>query len=196
MSVMKAPTLLLLSEHVRTEVQQQLQSLCRPTSVARFVRYYFDIWHLNCRIVHRPSFGFDTCDESLILAVIFLGAMYSPDAAERLDASAVLEHTESYIFSCLPQPSSADRHGQEESGGAGDDEKDFQIVQAAFTTVINLFWTGAGAQKRRAATELFDIVVEVRAICVWFEVGLHLMTLRFTECALTGVDGFCPIARR
>ncbi|GAB7336266.1 hypothetical protein MBLNU13_g09023t1 [Cladosporium sp. NU13] len=33
-------------------------------------------------------------------------------------------------------------------------------MQAAFTMVITQFWTGTGAQKRRAATELFDTVVE------------------------------------
>jgi hypothetical protein len=194
--VMKAPTLLLLPEHVRTEVQQQLQNLCRPTSVARFVRYYFDIWHLNCRIVHRPSFGVDTYDISLVLAVIFLGAMYSPDATERLDASAVLEHVESYVFSCLPLPSLSDRHRQEVSDGAGDDERNFQIVQAAFTMVINLFWTGSGAQKRRAATGLFDVVVEVRAIRMYLEVGQCLMTPRSTECALTRLDDFRAVTRR
>jgi len=166
LSVMRAPTLLLLSEHIRTEVQQQLQNLCHPASVARFVKYYFNIWHLNCRIVHRPTFGIDTCDDSLVLAVIFLGAMYSPNAAERLDASALLEHAESYIFSCLPLLSSADGHQQKEPGSVCDDENDFKIVQAAFIMVINLFWTGAGAQKRRAATELFDNVVEVGAISV------------------------------
>lgn len=168
-SVMKAPTLQLLPDHVRLEAQQQLQDLCRPTCVARFVAYYFDIWHLNCRIVHRPSFGFDTCDISLVLAVVLLGAMYSPDANERLTASAVIDHVESYIFSCLPFSTPADVNYHEGSDAVSDDEQEFQIIQAAFTMVITQFWTGTGVQKLRASTRLFDIVVEVRGICLYFQ---------------------------
>lgn len=166
MSVMKASTLQLLPDHLRLEAQQQLQGLCRPECVTRFVAYYFDIWHLNCRIVHRPSFGFDVCDESLVLAVVLLGAMYSPYTAERLTASTVIDHVESYIFSCLPLSLSADGDCDIGPYAMKNDEKEFQIIQAAFTMVITQFWTGTSAQKRRAATELFDVVVEVRAMPV------------------------------
>jgi hypothetical protein len=81
--VMTAPSLLALRDVERTEVQQQLQNLCRPARVSRFVAHYFDMWHRNCRIVHRPSFGLSTCHEPLVLAVVFLGAMYSSNPAER-----------------------------------------------------------------------------------------------------------------
>jgi hypothetical protein len=47
-SVMKAPALLLLQDHIRIEVQHQLQNLCRPACVTRFVAHYFDTWHRNC----------------------------------------------------------------------------------------------------------------------------------------------------
>jgi len=193
---MKAPTLLPLSDHTRLEVHQQLQDLCRPACVARFVAYYFNIWHLNCRIVHRHSFGFDMCDESLILAVVLLGAMYSPDSTERLTASAVIDHVESYIFSCLPLSPSADGHRHEDTRSASDEgeEQEFQIIQAAFTMVVTLFWTGTGAQKLRASTRLFDIVVEVRAICAYFETRQHLIKTHRTECALTRLDDFCTVS--
>lgn len=195
-SVMKAPTLQLLPDHVRLEARQQLQDLCRPTCVARFVAYYFDIWHLNCRIIHRPSFGFDVCDESLVLAVVLLGAMYSPDSTERLTASAVIDHVESYIFSCLPLPPSADGNRREDTNSASgeDQEQEFQIIQAAFTMVITLFWTGTGAQKLRTSTRLFEIVVEVRKICNYSEARQHLTATHRTECALTRLDDFCTIS--
>jgi hypothetical protein len=185
---MKAPALQLLPDHVRLEAQQQLQDLCRPACVARFVAYYFNIWHLNCRIVHRPSFGFDVCDESLVLAVVFLGAMYSADSTERLKASAVIGHVESYIFSCLPLSHSPDGNYHEGSNAVMGDEQEFQIVQAAFTMVITQFWTGTGAQKLRASTRLFGIVVEVRIIRVSFEIRKHLITPHHTECPLIGPD--------
>lgn len=168
-SVMKAPTLLLLQDHVRIEFQHQLQNLLRPACVSRFVAYYFNIWHLNCRIVHRPSFGLGVCNKSLVLAVVLLGAMYSPDAIERLAASAVVEHVESYIFSCLPFSSAGEENDKIDSGCSNNDEHRFQTIQAAFTMVITLFWTGNDAQRLRAATELFGIVVEVRATCSYYD---------------------------
>jgi hypothetical protein len=192
-SVMKAPTLQLLTDRGRLEAQQQLQDLCSPACVARFVAHYFNIWHLNCRIVHRPSFNFDTCDSSLVLAVIFLGAMYSADPTERLTASAVIDHVESYIFSCLPLSRSPDESCHEGSNAVTGDEQDFQIIQAAFTMVITQFWTGTGAQKLRASTRLFDIVVEVRTIRVSFEIREHLITPHCTECALTRLDDVLAI---
>jgi hypothetical protein len=124
--------------------------------------------------------------------------MYSPNATERLTASAVIDHVESYIISCLPlsHPAGEDRH--EDPNGASDEEQDkeFQIIQAAFTMVITLFWTGTGAQKLRASTGLFDIVVEVRALCVYFEVRQHLMTSNRTECALIRLDDLRTVTRR
>jgi hypothetical protein len=172
--VMTAPTVLLLQDGDCLEVQQQLQNLCRPASVARFVSYYFNIWHHNCRIVHRPSFGLDACHEPLILAVTFLGAMYSSDPLERVAASAMLEHVESFIFSRLPSSSQPGSSDQGISGAVTDDEESFQGVQAAFLTVITLFWTGTEVQKRRAATDLFSIVVEVSSshLCFSCEHGL------------------------
>lgn len=193
---MRVPTLLLLTDHARLDIQQQLQDLCRPACMSRFIGYYFDIWHLNCRIVHRPSFGFDVCDESLALAVALLGAMYSPDPTERLTASAVIDHVESYIFSCLPLSPSADVHSHEGISDTSDEEqeKEFQTIQAAFTMVITLFWTGTGAQKLRASTSLFDIVVEVRAIRVHLVSKRHLMTTHRTECTLTRLDEFYTVS--
>lgn len=175
--VMTAPSLLLLPDHERAEVQLQLQNVCRPTRLTRFVAHYFDIWHRNCRTVHRPSFGLDTCCEPLVLAVIFLGAMYSSNSMERIAVAAVIEHVESFIFSCLPSASPEFEPDGQTPGAASNDEQEFQSVQAAFLMVITLFWTGTEAQKRRAATELFDIVVEVSASRLHNALRQHLMTL-------------------
>lgn len=192
-SVMKAPTLQVLPDHVRLEAQQQLQDLCRPACVARFVAYYFNIWHLNCRIVHRHSFGFDVCDSSLVLAVVFLGAMYSADSTERMTASAAIDHVESYIFSCLSLSRSPDESCHEGSGSVMADEQEFQILQAAFTMVITQFWTGTGAQKLRASTRLFDIVVEVRTIQMSFEILEQLIRPHHIECAFTRLNDVLTI---
>jgi hypothetical protein len=146
--------------------------------------------------VHRPSFGLDVCDESLVLAVILLGAMYSSDATERFAASAVIEHVESYFFSRLRLSSVRNELRQEDSNVASEAEQEFQIIQAAFTMVITLFWTGNDAQKLRAATELFDIVVEVRVIRAYPKLGQRLTIPYCTECAITRLDDLRTVSRR
>lgn len=194
--VMTAPSLLALRDTERAEIQQQLQNLCRPARVSRFVAHYFDIWHRNCRIVHRPSFGMSTCHEPLVLAVVFLGAMYSSNSAERTAVAAVVEHVESFIFSCLPSSSPAVDHDDKTSSVIRDDEHKFQDVQAAFLMVITLFWTGTEAQKRRAATQLFDIVVKVSDFLSDYTLKECLMASSTrTECALTGYDVMYTISR-
>jgi hypothetical protein len=178
-NVMTAPTVLLLQSPERMEVQQRIQSLCSPACVVRFVSYYFSIWHRNCRVVHRPSFGLNTCHESLALAVIFLGAMYSPDPVERVGASAVIEHVESFVLCSQPSSFPRDRSDEESPGAAIDSEEIFQSLQAAFLMVITLFWTGTEVQKHRAATEAFTNVVKVRTS------RLHiLLELRLTNDTL------------
>ena len=178
--VMTAPSLQALSKDERAEIYQQLQDLCSSAHVSRFVAYYFDIWHRNCRIVHRPSFGLNTCHEPLVLAVISLGAMYSSNVMERIAAAAVIEHVESFIFSCLPPSSAEVEHGREAPSAVSDDEQRFQSVQAAFIIVITLFWTGTEVQKRRAATQLFDVVVEasIFALAPWTQKAISDDTLR------------------
>jgi hypothetical protein len=88
---------------------------------------------------------------------------------------------------------SADADCNEEFASPNDDEQEFQIIQAAFTMVITQFWTGTGAQKRRAATELFDNVVEVRAMRVCWQTRQYLMTNHHTESALVRFDDICAI---
>ena len=195
--VMTAPSLLALQDHERAEIQQELQNLCRPARVSRFVAHYFDIWHHNCRIVHRPSFGLDTCDEPLMLAVIFLGAMYSPNPVEPIAVAAVIEHVESFIFSCLPSSSPEAEHDGGATSVAKDNEQEFQNVQAAFLMVITLFWTGTEAQKRRAATELFDVVVEVSTFRWHHRIKQYLTTsCARTERTNTGLAVMHAIPRR
>ena len=178
--VMIAPSLLLLQDQERDDMQLQLQNLYRPARLTRFVAHYFDIWHRNCRIVHRPSFNMDACYEPLVLAVIFLGAMYSSNSMERIAVAAVIEHVESFIFSCLPSASLESEPDAQKPSVANNDEQEFQNVQAAFLMVITLFWTGTEAQKRIAATELFDTVVEVSALCPQCQLESCLM--EFCSC--------------
>ena len=197
MRVMTAPSLLLLQGHERAELQQQLENLCRPARVTRFVAHYFEIWHRNCRIVHRPSFGLDACHEPLVLAVIFLGAMYSSDSMERIALAAVIEHVESFVFSCLPSASPEVEPIERTSSAASGDERGFQNVQAAFLMVITLFWTGTEVQKRRAATELFDVVVEVSTFRSGNTIKQCLMTLfHGIELPILGLVVMHAVSRR
>jgi hypothetical protein len=195
--VMTAPSLLALPNDERAEIHHQLHNLCLPARVSRFVTHYFEIWHRNCRIIHRPSFGLNTCHETLVLAVIFLGAMYSSNAMERIAVAAVIEHVESFIFSCLPSSPGEVEYDRETSSIASDDEQKFQSVQAAFLMVITLFWTGTEAQKRRAVTQLFDIVVAVSSFR-WHHGLEHHLTLpcACTECTIAGTDVMHAIPRR
>ena len=99
---------------------------------------------------------------------------------ERIAAAAVIEHVESFIFSCLPPSSAEVEHGREAPSAVSDDEQRFRSVQAAFLMVITLFWTGTEVQKRRAATQLFDVVVEAStfALAPWTQEAISDDTLR------------------
>lgn len=104
--------------------------------------------------------------------------MYSPDAANRHTAGAVMEHVQSYLFSCLSSSSRSDESGQADPDAAIEGEPEFQIIQATFLMVITLFWGGSESQKYEAATELFDRVIEVRTI--WMHAMLEQQLMEHT----------------
>lgn len=74
-SLLESTTLLNLPTDQRLNVQATVDDLLTPSRVQRFLGYYWNSWHRNCRIVHRPSFDSSATYEPLLVAIISVGAM-------------------------------------------------------------------------------------------------------------------------
>ncbi|EME80962.1 uncharacterized protein MYCFIDRAFT_7209, partial [Pseudocercospora fijiensis CIRAD86] len=151
-SILCVPSVTRMGEAEQESVTAQLKHLFAPTSTAKFLRYYFDCWHPNCRYVHKPSFRVDDTNEPLLASMALLGAMYSPDEDERTMASEIMYHAEKYVFFHEPL------FGEQSVGkcSAAAQHGDFQTIQAGLCMLIIQFWTGDEAAKQRAMALRFD----------------------------------------
>ncbi|KXT18446.1 hypothetical protein AC579_8159 [Pseudocercospora musae] len=130
-----------LGEAEQKSMTAQLKQLFAPSRTARFLRYYFDCWHRNCRYVHKPSLSVEDKNEPLLPSMA--PSISSADEDERAMASEIMFHAEKYIFfhgplfgeQSLGKCSAAAKHG------------DFQTVQAGLCMLVIQFWTGDEAAK-------------------------------------------------
>lgn len=154
--IMSAASVQRLGSTEKVDIKAKIDRMLTASQVSACIACYFRGWHRNCRTVHEPTFSTGTAHNGLLVAMIFLGAMYSPDSDIRRLSGDLIEHVESYIF------------GQETLASLEDHEPhrdtpiDFDVVHSAFVMVVIQFWTGNKAARRRAATKRFTSVVQVR----------------------------------
>jgi hypothetical protein len=155
-----APSILLLPEQQRQEISLKVDLFLSYDNALRFINYYWEFWHWNSRLVHRPSFREFAVEGALLASMMFLGAMYSPNLAERTTASTLLEHAASYTFS---QSLFCCSKGEKDSPDPGTVSY-FQGLQAGFLVVVISFWAGDERSRYIATTQYFDRVVEVTSL--------------------------------
>lgn len=139
--------------------------LLTPTEIDHCIGLFFGNYHRHCPILHRPSFHPTTVPTALLLAIVALGAMYSPEPAKVTWMKSLLDVMEPYIFSL---PGLRDEFG----GGllladATDEETlhyQFQSFQGAYLMVVVQYFSGNLAGRRRARRQRFTTVMSVSGI--------------------------------
>ncbi|KIX93947.1 uncharacterized protein Z520_10284 [Fonsecaea multimorphosa CBS 102226] len=161
---------LALDEKSRQELTACLNFVLTAEKIRKFISLYFRNWHLNCPIIHRPSFDPSKVPVGLVISVVFIGAMYSKDQTERLAAKRLVDVAElvvfdSEIFSFEVEvtrsiegdslPTRSDSLQQDR------DWEIFQELQAGYLMVIAQYWGGTRGSKRRAMQSRLGDVINV-----------------------------------
>jgi hypothetical protein len=89
---------LALDETARQELTACLNFLLTPERISKFISLYFRNWHLNCPMLHKPSFDPSQVPLALVVSVVFNGALYSKDNTERLAARKLFDIAELVVF--------------------------------------------------------------------------------------------------
>ncbi|KAK6380286.1 hypothetical protein LTS17_005475 [Exophiala oligosperma] len=164
---------LALDDKARQELTACLNFLLTPERIPKFISMYFRNWHLNCPMLHKPSFDPAKAQTSLVISIIFVGAMYSKDQSERMAAKKLVDVAELVVFDSeifsfeseiikFIQESSSTPAPSETTEPAADPEWNrFQEVQAGFLMVIAQYWSGARVPKRRALETRLGEVIKV-----------------------------------
>ncbi|KAK5031505.1 hypothetical protein LTR13_007833 [Exophiala sideris] len=131
----------------REAIIADINFLVTPVRTAKFINLYFDNWHVNGPILHRPSFSPEHVQTSLLLAVTVFGAMYSNDVREHRIASSLLGIAEILVFSTAPFSWTAPiqrwiSDSQTAVSSPEDEWADFEHLQAAYLVCSILYWAG------------------------------------------------------
>lgn len=158
---------LALEPRSRQELTTYANFLLTTDKISKFITLYFRNWHLNCPMLHRPSFEPAEVPLSLLVSVVFIGALYSKNRSERFAAQKLIDVAElvvfdSEIFSLEIEASHVLQHETVSYGGPGSsDWAPFQELQAGFLMVIAQYWAGARIAKGRAMESRFGDVIKV-----------------------------------
>ncbi|KAK5045362.1 hypothetical protein LTR84_009225 [Exophiala bonariae] len=158
---------LALEPRSRQELTTYANFLLTTEKITKFTNLYFRNWHLNCPMLHRPSFDPAEVPLSLLVSVVFIGALYSKNRSERFAAQKLIDVAElvvfdSEIFSLEMEASHVLQHESVSyAGPGGHDWTPFQELQAGFLMVIAQYWAGARIAKGRAMESRFSDVIKV-----------------------------------
>ncbi|PPJ51554.1 hypothetical protein CBER1_08652 [Cercospora berteroae] len=98
-----------------------LQQIFSQAGVVKHIEGYFQGWHRNCPVIHRPSFRISEVNDVLLVGVILLGAMYSASQKERSMASTIMTYGEEFVFHAVSSVS----RGEFENRETDDVNEDF-----------------------------------------------------------------------
>ncbi|KAK2733683.1 hypothetical protein FQN55_003192 [Onygenales sp. PD_40] len=157
-SILSKSWILGIDEITSMELMQELRFLLTTQRVQKFISLYFQNWHMNCPMLHRPSFNPETVTSTLLAAVALMGSMYSENANERLITNKMLDLVEMFIFSADVFSSEFEIAQSYKPSHAQVDLKtdwtSFQHLQAGYLMFLIQYWGGNRAARNR--------VVEVR----------------------------------
>lgn len=127
------------------------------------VDLFFQKYHRHCPIIHTPSFNPARAPLPLLLSVMALGAMYSPELPRVQRMRNVLDIIEYYVFR-LPgiKISYGDDFDLSKAADAETLQYQFEIFQGAYLMVITQYFSGNFEARRRARRYRIARVFQVR----------------------------------
>lgn len=152
------------------EISSNLHFLLTTRRIHKFVSLYFLYWHINCQLLHPPSFNIEQVTIPLLAAVVFMGAMYSNEEREAYVARRMIDFAELYVFSADVFSSEHEVSCTFVSRPTTDTERKdwahFQNLQAGYVMVVTQYWAGSKTARNRAMEARFnEIVLVSRLYC-------------------------------
>ncbi|PGH04186.1 hypothetical protein AJ79_07164 [Helicocarpus griseus UAMH5409] len=142
-----------IDELTSMEISQELRFLLTNQRIQKFISLYFQNWQSNCPMIHQPTFSPETATPSLLAAVVFMGAMYSDIASERLTGKKMLDLVETFIFSTDVYSHDFEIAQSYKASHAQTDIKtdwgSFQNLQAGYLLFLIQYWGGTRAARSR-----------------------------------------------
>ncbi|EXJ53618.1 uncharacterized protein A1O5_13185 [Cladophialophora psammophila CBS 110553] len=175
----------------RQELTASLNFLLTSERIRKFISLYFRNWHLNCPIIHRPSFDPAKLPVGLVISVVFIGALYSKDQTERLAAKKLVDAAELVVFDSeifsfeIEVTRSIQGDSMATMSDSPQQDRDweiFQELQAGYLMVVAQYWGGSRGSKRRAMQSRLGDVINV-ARSMQLHHARHLPSDRISEVA-------------
>ncbi|KAH6871499.1 C2H2 type zinc finger domain-containing protein [Thelonectria olida] len=158
-------------------LEQRCLEFFSPQNLRKFLALYWEIWHPNVNIIHRPSFS-PACSKSILIAgmaligeswlffiatgyLLVLGACVSPDPTDNEQARPWFNCVEEVVFTdddfCNDPLYTCDSSTLDPLTNI----RKVQALQAGYIVCLYQNWEGADASKRRIRRYRFSTLVSV-----------------------------------
>jgi hypothetical protein len=124
-----------------------------------FTQTFYHHFFPQCPIIHRPSCNLKIAFLRLVLAICFVGAMYSSLLEAIATAQSLLDLAEEYVFRnvCFQELSK----GKGSADQIQDCDAKLEAIQSAVVITFLQNWEGNEAARRRGRAERFNTIISV-----------------------------------
>lgn len=149
----------------RSDLLGNLHFLLNTTRMRRAIDLHFSQWSPNARVIHQSSFDPANVSPTLLAAVVFMGALYSPEVLDTYAAKALLDYVELFCFRSSTFSAEAEINSMYTVAvglpGTDEDQGKFEDLQACYLMVVIQHWAGNRTARRRAMEVRFSELVKV-----------------------------------
>ncbi|KAK4209438.1 hypothetical protein QBC37DRAFT_54248 [Rhypophila decipiens] len=146
-------------------LEDQCRRFFSPPRFARFIEFYWAIWHPNVNIIHRPSFDVLQAKPILLAGMALIGACVSPDPIDNEDAKMWFNCVEEMVFTDIDFCSDSEPNSPIDDRSPAPDvlasKAKIQALQASYLVCLFQNWEGNDRSKRRIRRNRFSTVVSV-----------------------------------
>ncbi|KAH6884843.1 hypothetical protein B0T10DRAFT_577204 [Thelonectria olida] len=125
----------------------------------KFLELFWACWSPNCPTFHRPSFSATKSSPLLIALMVLIGACFSPDAADKPQASPWFNSVEELAYD---QEILHDDTIVISTGPIGNPDrikKRLEAIQAAFLACVLQEWEGSTTSKQRVRRNRYSVLL-------------------------------------
>ncbi|KAL7622130.1 hypothetical protein AAE478_007632 [Parahypoxylon ruwenzoriense] len=142
-------------------LEQRCLQFFSPPNLRKFLTLYWEIWHPNVNIIHRPSFNSESSKSILIAGMALIGASLSPDATDNENSKSWFNCVEEMVFTDDDFCSDPFFTSDSTTLSPVTNMRKIQALQAGYIVCLYQNWEGTDASKRRIRRYRFSTLVSV-----------------------------------
>jgi hypothetical protein len=136
-------------------VESHAFQLFAPSEIDRFLKWYWADWHINCPIMHRPTFDPSNAPGPLVASMVLMGASFCPDLEDHVAAAVYFQAVDRWTSKELESFYQSARHQ-----GSNVNMKTLRVgadsLRASFIITLVYQWEGSSFGRLSIPVNRYD----------------------------------------